>query len=169
MDTLGVTFMDYLWEDLPVEHQHALEEFGLRAARYDTAKVLNLLLQHNGALLAYVSLPNLVHLGGVSFPTFRRSALFYRLRKALPSSLYILLRMATTQSYRSAAKGERQTRASMFQRREAIQRYFFLLLQGQPSEAELQTYLRGFPHDLQQEVILVGEQVRNIRQRKCLN
>lgn len=54
------------WRHLSFRCQQLLEREGLRFERYDTGKVLNLLLHMQGARLAYLELPELLHLGGFS-------------------------------------------------------------------------------------------------------
>jgi hypothetical protein len=62
----GVTFRTYAFDQMPVAWQQRLDAMGRRFGLYDTAKVLNLLLQGEGFVLAHVDNPALVHIGGIS-------------------------------------------------------------------------------------------------------
>ena len=62
----GVTFRACADEKLPAPAQRRLATMGRRFEHYDTAKVLNILLQGEGFALAHVDNPALVHIGGIS-------------------------------------------------------------------------------------------------------
>jgi hypothetical protein len=61
-----VTFRAYAYDKLPELVQRRLEEMGRRFRLYDTAKVLNILLQGDGGVLTHAENPALVHIGGIS-------------------------------------------------------------------------------------------------------
>jgi hypothetical protein len=65
-DRWNVGFEGYRWPDLPVEARRDLERFGRRFDVYDTAKVVNILLQTDGGSVCHFEHPNLVHIGGMS-------------------------------------------------------------------------------------------------------
>jgi hypothetical protein len=65
-DRWGVGFAGYRWPDLPVEVRREMVRLGRRFDLYDTAKVLNILLQSDGETVAHIDHPNLVHIGGMS-------------------------------------------------------------------------------------------------------
>ncbi|MBD3307305.1 hypothetical protein GF339_12765 [candidate division KSB3 bacterium] len=62
----GIHFNKYLWQDIPVQVQDQIRKLGLQCKRYDTAKVLNLILLANGHSLLYKDVPGLFHIGGMS-------------------------------------------------------------------------------------------------------
>ena len=62
----GVTFRAYSYEKLTPLVQRRLSELGRQFRFYDTAKVLNILLQGDGSGLTHVDNPALVHVGGIS-------------------------------------------------------------------------------------------------------
>jgi hypothetical protein len=65
-DAWGVTFRTYSYDKLAPPVQRRLAEMGRRFRLYDTAKVLNILLQGDGFGLTHVDNPALVHIGGIS-------------------------------------------------------------------------------------------------------
>jgi hypothetical protein len=62
----GVTFRPYSYDTLAPPVQRRLVEMGRQFRLYDTAKVLNILLQGEGFGLSHVDNPALVHIGGIS-------------------------------------------------------------------------------------------------------
>ena len=68
----GIGFQRYAWPAIPKEHRSLLEKARLKFDRYDTGKVLNLLLQLHGRKLCYLEPPGLEHLGGLSSFTLTR-------------------------------------------------------------------------------------------------
>ncbi|MFY0591946.1 hypothetical protein [Roseivirga sp.] len=62
----GVDFRRYYWKEIPALYQDIISKAGLRKHMYDTAKVLNILWQDQGARMVYHPVDNLIHLGGVS-------------------------------------------------------------------------------------------------------
>jgi hypothetical protein len=65
-DAWGVTFRTYSYDNLTPAVQRRLGEMGRQFRLYDTAKVLNILLQGDGFRLTHVDNPALVHIGGIS-------------------------------------------------------------------------------------------------------
>jgi hypothetical protein len=62
----GVTFRAYPYDRLAPTVQRRLAEMGRQFRLYDTAKVLNILLQGDGFALTHVDNPALAHVGGIS-------------------------------------------------------------------------------------------------------
>jgi hypothetical protein len=62
----GVTFRATASEKLPAPVQRQLAAMGRQFGHYDTAKVMNILLQGDGFVLTHVENPALVHIGGIS-------------------------------------------------------------------------------------------------------
>lgn len=67
MQETAIGFEEYNWKDLPNTIQQKLIDLGAVKKRYDTAKVLNLLLCQEKAKLINVETPSLIHIGGTSF------------------------------------------------------------------------------------------------------
>lgn len=65
-DTWDVSFRASRWGELTEPVREELTRQGLRRKSYDTAKVVNLLLQFRGAPITYRDLPSLVHIGALS-------------------------------------------------------------------------------------------------------
>jgi hypothetical protein len=65
-DEWGVSFCAYAYDKLAPLVQRRLAEMGRQFRLYDTAKVLNILLQGDGFGLAHIDNPALVHVGGIS-------------------------------------------------------------------------------------------------------
>lgn len=61
-----VSFRAYAYDTLPPRPARQLAEMGRKFRLYDTAKVLNILMQAGGLVLAHVDNPDLVHVGGIS-------------------------------------------------------------------------------------------------------
>ncbi len=74
----GITFRSHAYEKLDAAVQRQLTDMGRTFGLYDTAKVLNILLQGEGFGLAHTDNPALLHVGGISQylsdPTVRRLA-----------------------------------------------------------------------------------------------
>ncbi len=88
IDETGVTFDLYPWSQIPAVVQRELVDQGRQKALYDTGKLLNILLESRGCGVAHLSLPNLVHVGGISGETLsNRSDWVRTLRARLSTSL----------------------------------------------------------------------------------
>ena len=61
-----IGFENYGHEELPRHARERIEEFGRAFAVYDTAKVLNILLQADGAEVRHHENPQIVHIGGMA-------------------------------------------------------------------------------------------------------
>ena len=67
MQSTGIGFQSYQWAEVPREFQQTFTASGLQKQNYDTAKVLNLVLQQQGRALRYTESARLCHIGGFSF------------------------------------------------------------------------------------------------------
>lgn len=65
-DEWDITFEPYAYDRLPERARSALSAMNRRFRLYDTAKTLNLLLQHDGPAIRHIEHPALFHLGGIS-------------------------------------------------------------------------------------------------------
>ncbi len=68
MEKWGLSFRKYSWRDLPPAVRNELDRRDMRFRFYDTAKVVNILLDDAERSMVYRDLPNLVHLGAQSGP-----------------------------------------------------------------------------------------------------
>lgn len=66
MSRTGIRFDQYQWNELPESTQSEFQSHGLERDRYDTGKVLNMLLALHSGDLHYVDSPHLNHIGGMS-------------------------------------------------------------------------------------------------------
>jgi len=69
MERFALGFQPYLWAALPLAAQQAIAARGLRGQSYDTGKALNMVLGSEGRALRYCPLPELRHLGNLSWAT----------------------------------------------------------------------------------------------------
>jgi len=61
-----ITFDKYSWEDLSGENRDILIGLGLKKERYDTGKLLNIMIQRRGFRIVYRVSSSLHHIGGFS-------------------------------------------------------------------------------------------------------
>ncbi|MCG8636166.1 MAG: hypothetical protein MI863_20205 [Desulfobacterales bacterium] len=83
----GFCFERFSWPELPPRASLLLVKTGLAANYYDTAKVLNILLQEQGAGLCYHDTPGLLHIGGLSCNILSRGKLTRREDLSMERSL----------------------------------------------------------------------------------
>ena len=80
IQSTGINFDLYHWQDISIQCQNRLVEMGLRKKTYDTGKVLNLLLYMQGERLVFVESTFLKHLCGIStYIAYRNKPLYERL------------------------------------------------------------------------------------------
>lgn len=96
INTMGLSFKHCKQHELPPKVPPILKKIGLDKSIYDTAKVINILLQEQGHKLTQRNIDNLVHIGGFSgeikpsvfnFSSVMKSML----RKYLPRSLVVII------------------------------------------------------------------------------
>jgi hypothetical protein len=68
-ERFALGFQPYLWDALPPAAQKVMEDRGMRGQSYDTGKALNIVLGSEGRALRYCPLPELRHLGNLSWAT----------------------------------------------------------------------------------------------------
>ncbi|WP_299880368.1 hypothetical protein [uncultured Cocleimonas sp.] len=64
--SMGLSFKSYHKKELPPKVFITLKKLGFDKSIYDTAKVINILLQDRGHKLSYRNINNLIHIGGFS-------------------------------------------------------------------------------------------------------
>ncbi|MGI9232382.1 MAG: hypothetical protein ACR2RD_02020 [Woeseiaceae bacterium] len=70
--SMGLSFGRYVQKDLSPEVLVNLADMGLTKQVYDTAKVINLMLQHQGMKMSFRDVEGLVHVGGISGPVSKQ-------------------------------------------------------------------------------------------------
>lgn len=71
-----IDFRRYSWGEIPAEYQNQIANLGLKKRRYDTAKVLNLLLLAQGRGIIFKEVSSLHHIGGIDTGIAREGDLF---------------------------------------------------------------------------------------------
>lgn len=66
LDPLFHVWDKLTWGQIPQRYQKVLDSYSLRVERYDTSKVLYILLQWQGHRLTHLDLPSISHVGGFS-------------------------------------------------------------------------------------------------------
>ncbi len=80
----NITFDKYIgWNSIPVEFREDLIKLDLKMEKYDTAKLLNIILQIKGKKVHFLESENLLHLGGLS------SLLIGKLSKVPPKDGFV--------------------------------------------------------------------------------
>jgi len=158
MDRTGVTFHPRRWWDLSAEQRALLATMKLAKRRYDTLKLVNLMLGHAGFSLSMCSEPNLVHLGGLSNAAMRPSHLAGRTIARLRE---IVEWNRPGPMPRRRAR-ERHATLDIFKRRRLVEAYFQHLLAGGPVD---EGPARAFPASGRQQLVEIGREVLMLRRR----
>lgn len=135
----GIGFDTFRWSEIPGAYQDQLQDMGLKKDSYDTGKVLNLLLQHRGHACLHSDIPELCHLGGVSFvPSYETAVRSRKSRLADRFAVGPLKTGWTAYRRKSAYKAYEHLPAAEYKavvsqrrdRRDPVRRYFFQLLRA---------------------------------------
>ena len=132
----GLGFGKYRWEQIPPDCQSQIEAVGLRREKYDTAKVLNILLMAQGYKLQSVEVQTLRHLGGVSRVIQQRDRAIQRsflpLINAIPSHylrrMLISLALSIQEAGNPNIAGQSAERKQKRARKRLVNHYFHDLL-----------------------------------------
>jgi hypothetical protein len=74
IQSTNIDFERLWWPEIPEQYQHRLIQMGLQKEKYDTGKLLNLLLLDKGKALIFKESSSLHHIGGLSaYNTFDMS------------------------------------------------------------------------------------------------
>jgi len=76
VQSTGIDFRRYRWEGISEEYQNRIADLGLKKDRYDTGKVLNLLLLAQGRGIIFKDVSSLHHIGGIDTGIAREGDLF---------------------------------------------------------------------------------------------
>lgn len=100
-ESMGLSFRRYTRNDLAPEILHKLDDLDLAKQVYDTAKVINLMLQHEGHKMSFRDVGGLIHVGGISGLVARRDFDPTGLKRAIKFILPMpLLNMINKRRYR---------------------------------------------------------------------
>ncbi len=173
LQSTGVGFSAYKWSEIPVHLQQQLAARGWKKDSYDTAKVLNLLLQIQGHQLEFHENPAICHIGGVSFLPFHDAkpiALKGRLISGLAGGRLKSLFAPLVAKWRSRiayknipglSEQERQTIvAQRMAQRDPARRYFFDLLSALVADGPLPEIPTIGVAEIDQRIKLATEQMQ---------
>lgn len=153
MARTGVTFHARSWFDLSSEQRALLRTMQFAKRRYDTGKLVNLLLGREGLSLTMSPEPNLVHVGALSSDAMRPPALVGRVTRRMRDSIDAYWPAPVAR--RSAV--ERATTAAMFVRRRLVEAYFQHLVAGGPVDSGP---VLSFPFPVRQQMLEMGAAFR---------
>lgn len=91
MQNMKISFRIYTEKDIPDDVRLKLADLKVLKRKYDTAKVVNLMLHYHGYKQSYRQLKNLVHIGAVSSLNQPSNTIRYALRKILPNKLLCII------------------------------------------------------------------------------
>jgi len=158
MGRTGVTFHSRQWSELSREQRALLSKMKLAKRRYDTIKLVNLMLAQSGFSLVLCPEPNLMHVGGLSSvsvqPSRMTGRIIGRIREIVQSN------WPGAVPRRSAF--ERATALSAFSRRRLVEDYFQHLLAGGPADGGPAPL---FPASLRPQLVEMGHELLALRRR----
>jgi hypothetical protein len=158
MGRTGVTFHSRRWPELSPEQRALLSTMKLEMRRYDTMKLVNLMLEESGLSLAMCSEPNLVHVGALSNVAVRPMR--------LPGRIIARLRDIVQSSWPGPVPRrrsfERRTTLHVYRRRQMAEDYFRHLLAGGSADGGP---ARSFPAGGRQQLVEMGDAFLALRRR----
>ena len=177
MQSTGIGFEEYKWQEIPVPYQKHLSQMGLVKEGYDTAKLLNLLFLAQGDKLIYQDLPSLCHIGGISFiplsqnsdrsvknqilnhlpQGFVKSQLSLWIEKIKAQRIYPQFRHLSPEEFK-AIVAQRQ------QQRDPTRSYFFKLLQALSQNTSLPPMPTIGITEIDQKIALASDAIQKLYQ-----
>lgn len=158
MGRTGVTFHSRRWWELSAEQRALLETMKLAKRKYDTAKLVNLMLGQSGFSLLMCPERNLVHLGGLSNVVMRPS----RLTGRIIGRIREIVQLNWPGPVPRRRAFERKTTLNVFKRRRLVEDYFQHLLAGGAVDGGS---ARLFPASGRQQLVEIGREVVTLRRR----
>jgi hypothetical protein len=158
MNRTGVTFHARQWWELPADQRALLATTKLAKRKYDTLKLVNIMLGQSGFSLVMCPEPNLMHLGGLSNVVMRPSNLAGRVVARL-SEIIQWNRPGPVPRRRAV---ERRATLDVFKRRRLVEDYFQHLLAGGPVDGGP---ARLFPASGRQQLVEIGREIAILRRR----
>ncbi len=133
--SMSLSFRRYKSKDLPREILRKLDGMGLRKQFYDTAKVINIMLQHEGHKMSFRDVDGLVHVGGLSAKVADRLFDLTGLKRAIKFVLPLrLLNLINRRRY-GCDQIEASDMADLYDRRTRARELIAELGDGQPYSA----------------------------------
>jgi len=144
IQSTGIDFRRYRWDGIPEEYQDQIADLGLKKKRYDTSKVLSLLLLAQGRGIIFKEVSSLHHIGGIDTGIAREGDLFEVRADSAQKRLHSLWsrmrrRAEQLQQFHrpSPARTERKVLRAKSEKKHVTCRYFRQLLdalcEGRPS------------------------------------
>jgi hypothetical protein len=158
MDRTGVTFRGRRWSDLSAGQRVLLSKMKLAKRRYDTIKLVNLMLLDAGCSLAMCPEPNLMHVGALSSGPVRRA----RLSDRLLARLREIVEDNRPSAVPRRRAAERETARRAFRRRRLVEDYFRHLAAGGAPDGGPAP---AFPASVRQPLVEMGRELLALRRR----
>jgi hypothetical protein len=156
MARTGVTFHARHWSELSVEQRALLATMRLEKRRYDTIKLVNLMLRQSGFSLRLCPEANLVHVGALSSAALRPSRVIDRIAGRI-NEIYQSTWPGPVPRRRAR---ERRTTLHLFRRRRLVEAYIqHLLAGGSPDAGPAQS----FPPSVQSQIVTMGRELLALR------
>jgi hypothetical protein len=158
MGRTGVTFHARTWPELSPDQRARLSSMKVVMRRYDTMKLLNLMLGDSGRSLAVCAEPNLVHVGALSNVSVRPS----RLTGRIIARILDIVQSDLPGPVPRRRSPERRRTFDVYRRRKLAEDYFRHLLAGGPVDGG--PALR-FPASGRQQLVEMGRELLALRSR----
>jgi hypothetical protein len=158
MGRTGVTFHCRLWSELSPEQRALLSRMKLAKRRYDTIKLVNLMLGQSGFSLMMCPEPNLVHIGALSTDAVRPS----RVTGRIIGRLREIVQSNWPGSVPRRRAFERATALNVFRRRRLVEDYFQHLLGGGAVDGGPAQLL---PASVRPQLVEMGRELLALRRR----
>ena len=158
MTRTGTTFHARHWSELTPRQRALLTRMKLEKRRYDTIKLVNLMLADAGSSLLVRSEPNLMHVGALSSAAARPS----RLTARVIARLTEIAQSTWPSSIPRRRALERKTTRNLFNRRRLVEDYVQHVLAGGACDGGPAS---SFPPTVQQQIVEMGHALRALRAR----
>jgi hypothetical protein len=158
MGRTGLTFHKRGWSELSPEQRALLSKMKLEKRRYDTTKLVNLMLAQSGFSLVMCPERNLVHVGALSSFSIRPS----RLTGRIIGRLREIVQANWPCSVPRRRAFEREMARNVVRRRRLVEDYFQHLLAGGPADGGP---ARSFPANGRQQLVETGRELLALRRR----
>ncbi|MCH9698357.1 MAG: glycosyltransferase family 2 protein [Gammaproteobacteria bacterium] len=172
MQSTGVGFEEYHWDQLSPFVQQRLKALGLEVDVFDTGKALNLLLQSNNKNLVNLNLEGLCHIGGTSFQVaYNSHPLTWKrkLIKKLPGVAQTIIQLLIERralgvykkKYANSPKAEFNLNTNQrIMRRNPVRQYFLGLLTALHQDTTIPAELVTGDNETDTKIKLAREQLQ---------
>lgn len=158
MGRSGVTFHSRQWSELSPEQRALLAKMKLEKRRYDTIKLVNLMLVQSGFSLVVCPERNLMHVGALSSVSVRPS----RVTGRIVGRIREIVQSNWPGAVPRRGAFERETTRNVFRRRRLVEAYFQHLLAGGPPDGGPAPL---FPASVRQQLVEMGREILALRRR----